>query len=115
MNVKLIAATVIVFGLVGCQRSEPVLTPVVAPPIAAPPAEPQFWGRLDCKRAATNPEVQAEFTRDKGFCERAAGLRDGDGVTAELASCMGDRGYSYRTRDQHDSYCARTQRSAQRR
>lgn len=65
---------------------------------------------MDCKRATTNPEIVAAFNSDKAFCERAAGIQDGDGVTAALESCMGERGYRYRAKEEHDAYCARSAR-----
>ena len=116
-----IAVVMLLLAAAGCQRtSQPrpqVQPPAPPPPVVAPPQsnEPLVWGRRDCKRASTSPEVQTDFARDKPYCEERAGVREGDAVNATMVSCMNSRGYNYRTRGEHDAACARTpQRSAAR-
>ena len=103
-------AAVSLLALAGCQSVR------ISPPPPAPtvqPNEPLVWGRQDCKRATTNPEIQDHFGRTKAYCEQAAGILTGDGVNASLVSCMRQRGYNYGTRTDHDAACAA--RMAQRR
>ena len=100
-----------ILTLAGCQTSAPPPPPPppvqMQPPVAPTnPAEPLVWGRQDCKRATTNPEIVADFSRDKGFCERDAGLKEGDSVNAQMVSCMTDRGYAYRAKSDHDAACS---------
>lgn len=117
MKPRLLAAFAVI-ALAGCQTSSPLPPPLPPPPQpqvspAMPPSdEPLVWGRQDCKRATTNPEIVAAFSSDKGYCETDAGLKEGDSVTARMVSCMTDRGYSYRTKAEHDSYCANPGRRA---
>lgn len=121
MKSRILLAGIACLTLVGCQRSAPAPTFVQAPappPVSAPPpasSGPLVWGRLDCKRASTNPEIVEAFNTDKAMCERSAGIKEGDGVTATLEACMSERGYRYRAKDEHDAYCRSSQRSAARR
>lgn len=112
MKLNLLAACALI-TLAGCQTSPPPPLPPPQPQATSPvpPSdEPLVWGRQDCKRATTNPEIVAAFSSDKGYCETDSGLKEGDSVTARMVSCMSDRGYSYRTKNEHDAACANPSR-----
>ena len=112
MKLKWIAAACLL-TLAGCQSSR--LSPMPQPAPAPQPAEPLVWGRQDCKRAATNPEIQDHFGRTKAYCEQASGIAASDQANASMVSCMRQRGYNYATRTEHDSACAARQTTALRR
>lgn len=116
MKLKWIAA-ISLLALAGCQSSRlssPPPQPPAPPPVVQP-GEPLVWGRQDCKRASTNPEIQDHFSRTKAYCEQASGLASGDTANAPMVSCMRQRGYNYGTRADHDATCAARQTTAQRR
>ena len=71
MKLRLLAAFAVI-ALAGCQTSAPPppLPPPPQPQVSTPmpsSEEPLVWGRQDCKRATTNPEIVAAFSNDKGY------------------------------------------------
>ena len=73
------------------------------------PAEPMVGGRVDCQRLADNPAIQVEFEQAKATCvSRAAG---GSGATANqigtsaISGCMGEMGYLFKTKSEHNARC----------
>lgn len=97
------------------------------------PEEPKIWGRADCQRVEGNPIIQQEAERVRALCvakaEAAAvsgttaipvgngiaggmmsgiqrGMAQNQIATATLASCMGENGWMFKTRSEHEAMCA---------
>lgn len=111
MNFKLMTAAAVVI-LAGCQTSAPPPAPQPAVPVQTDPNDPLFWGRQDCKRLSSSPEIKASFDSDKAACEAQTGLPADQITVGSIYYCMADKGYNYRTRSEHDKAC--TGRSARR-
>jgi len=111
MRLKL-AFGLTVLVLAACNTSMPppiVVTQTPEPEVTLPPADPNdppVWGRQDCKRASTHPEIKDDFDRAKAYCEQESGAPAGQATVDNIYYCMSDRGYNYRTRAEHDRFCS---------
>ena len=111
-----VVSAILVFLVSGCQ------TPQNA-------ADPEIYGRSDCKRGAANPEVARQYELDLEVCrhrgaatgEASATPLRGGGILGALdravtegsvsrstqLACMAERGYLMRKKSEHDARCAK--------
>lgn len=122
MRVRLLAPLGVVLVLAGCARKTDTAT-----------EDPVGWGRVDCKRGAGDPVMEAQLEQAKAICSgraQAAGLAGtagmatggrnigdsiGNGIVAGVtqaritdataSSCMAEQGYLLRTLSSFEAAC----------